>query len=292
MLKRLWQQTTVIFRWLKTQLRDNPTVSLPAAALYLLFIWIVWQTYKASNLGFGGKTLWNWMELLIIPTVLAISALLFSRAERKAEQQIAADRFQEEALQIYLDRMIDLLLERNLLASEYDAEVRAVARAQTLTTLRILDGKRKGVVLKFLSDSGLITKGKAVISLEKADLHEADLSEAALYEIDLGRANLCRANLRGVLLCKSWLAGADLCQASFVGADLRGCTFCGANLTSADLRDAVLEGDSREERTNLLDADLSGANFEGAFVSGDQLRHARSLKGTTLPKDTIQKRAA
>jgi uncharacterized protein YjbI with pentapeptide repeats len=52
------------------------------------------------------------------------------------------------------------------------------------------------------------------------------------------------------------------------------------------LREVVLEGDSREEVANLLDVNLDGANLKGAFVSDEQLWHARSLRGAIMPDGT------
>jgi hypothetical protein len=49
---------------------------------------------------FRGKTLWDFLGLLIIPVVLAMGALWFNRQEKEREQYIAKDRQQEEALQI------------------------------------------------------------------------------------------------------------------------------------------------------------------------------------------------
>lgn len=49
--------------------------------------------------GFGDKTAWDWMQLLIVPVVLAVGALLFNLSlnarqldteERRAEAQIEA----------------------------------------------------------------------------------------------------------------------------------------------------------------------------------------------------------
>src|SRR5579864_8261349 len=36
-----------------------------------------------------GKTLWDWLQLLIIPLALAVIAFLFNRSERKNEQRVA-----------------------------------------------------------------------------------------------------------------------------------------------------------------------------------------------------------
>ena len=67
----------------------------------------------------------------------------------------------------------------------------------------ILDEGRKGTVIKFLHDSGLIEKGKCIIDLSGVDLRgavlgEANLSKANLSGANLTRAILERANLKGV----------------------------------------------------------------------------------------------
>src|SRR5229473_617182 len=67
-----------------------------------------------SGTGFLKKTLWDWLELLIIPLVLAAVALLFNRATTRTEQKIALDKQSEDLLQAYLDRMSELLLEKSL----------------------------------------------------------------------------------------------------------------------------------------------------------------------------------
>lgn len=86
---------------------------------------ILIETVRAKNTGFEAKTLWDWMELLIIPLLLGLGAVLLNRSERnsarlqaeersKLEREIATDRQQEAALQAYLDRMADLLLKEKL----------------------------------------------------------------------------------------------------------------------------------------------------------------------------------
>jgi hypothetical protein len=75
-----------------------------------------------------GKSLWDWMSLLIIPVILALVGFFFTRTERRneqaiakqraeTEQNLAIDNQQEAALQGYLDRMSALLLEKNLTAA-------------------------------------------------------------------------------------------------------------------------------------------------------------------------------
>ncbi len=102
-----------------------------------------------------GKTLWDWLQLLIIPTVLAVGGyvinLTVSRGEQEAtkqraktEREIADDNQREAALLAYLDKMSELLLEKELRKSTEDSEVRKIARVRTLTVLH-------GVELRKLS---------------------------------------------------------------------------------------------------------------------------------------------
>src|SRR5205085_3193827 len=115
----------------------------------LLFGIVAGHWFGWTWIGFN-KSLWDWMQLLIIPVALAFVAIWFNRVERRNEQAISSDNQQEAALQAYLDKMSELLLKEGLRQSETDSEVRNIARARTLTMLRKLDGQRKGSLLQFL----------------------------------------------------------------------------------------------------------------------------------------------
>jgi uncharacterized protein YjbI with pentapeptide repeats len=232
-----------------------------------------------------GKSVWDWLDLLLVPVVLAIGGLLFNRAERRAEREIAAERTQEARLQSYLDKMTELMLEKGLRTSEPKSEVRDIARARTLTALRSLDGERKDVLLQFLYESDLVNR-KAIIDLNKADLRwallrgalllRANLSWAILGEADLHGAILGEADLRGADLSKAILRWTDLLKADLFRADLRWADLRWADLRWADLRKA-----------NLTGADLREADLTGAKVTEEQLAQARSLKGATMPDGTV-----
>ena len=149
--------------------------------LGIITLVIVLYLYTLSWTGFGdyttstgnfvrGKTLWDWMQLLIIPLFLAVGAIAVNRSEKeierqraedraKLEREIATDRQQETALQAYLDRMTELLL-KDKLRTRKNKEARNVARIRTLTALRGLDPTRKGLVLRFLQEAGLINYKK------------------------------------------------------------------------------------------------------------------------------------
>lgn len=239
------------------------------------------------------KTLWDWLQLLIIPLALAIIAILFNRAERKNEQRIASDNQQEAALQEYIKEMSELLLHENLRESQPGDEVRTIARVRTLTVLRRLDTKRKGSLLMFLYESNLIVKikGSSVLPMGGADLSgvdlpNVDLALANLGSTNLSRANLCGASLNGATLSNTNLSNANLSEAnmSIVStpgeeeiAEIFKVNLRGANLSGANLRNAYMSN------SILAEADLSGANLSAATVTPEQLAKAKSLTGATLP---------
>ena len=93
-----------------------------------------------DRLGFQGKTLWDYVQLLIVPVILSGAAIWFqfesSNAAReseerraKAEQEIQVARDREAALQGYLDRMTELLLSEDAKSEVFPEKMRSVARA-------------------------------------------------------------------------------------------------------------------------------------------------------------------
>ncbi len=187
------------------------------------------------------KTLWDWMQLLIVPAVLAGGALLFNAQSARTQnelnmrnaqtqQELAADNQREIALQAYINNMSDHLLDDGLRASPQGAEIRSVARTRTLSTLRQLDGARKGQLIQFLSESGLITNTNTspdpIISLSDASLRGASLRGAELFG-----AELFGAELEGAFLIDASLEGVDLSRASITNEQLAACfTLRGATL--------------------------------------------------------------
>jgi hypothetical protein len=291
--------------------------------------WLSTHKLTLTLTGFGStaiaslqtKTVWDWMELLLLPLVLIGGVLLLTRSRRQiesrrseenasVEREIASDNQKEDAVQAYFDRMTDLILKEKL--SKFSPEeVKTVARVRTLTILRGLDPRRKGRVLMFLKDSGLIDReavidlcgadlsgvSAAFASLGRVNLSEANLSGADLQGAGLGKAYLGGTNLRGANLAGANLAGADLFEASLSGADFSHARLNGATLNGADLRGCKLN------EANLSDADLSGVNLsvgdliranlrgaklEGARLAGADLSQA-DLSGTQLTRTDLEK---
>ena len=111
-----------------------------AVAIIAVVLVLIVLGYWVPGTGFGGrytamgewqhaKTLWDWMDLLLVPVILAAGAAIFTWVTDKRQQEIEerraraeleaaeqrteaeratqADRARETALQAFLDRMTD-----------------------------------------------------------------------------------------------------------------------------------------------------------------------------------------
>jgi uncharacterized protein YjbI with pentapeptide repeats len=261
-----------------------------------------------------GKALWDWLQLLgvlAIPVVVGFGAVWFSYRQNRTTSRIAEDRQREDTLQAYFDKISELLFKEHLgdlalrggVVPGYE-EARKIARARTLTVLQRLDGDRKGSMLRFLHESGLIDRDKPIIQMNGTDLSGANLSGASLSGVNLSEANLSGADLSDANLSKirrwptmsttQWqiLQNADrrglreqalyrmiwnplsvfwgpITKLIFKnGTNLSGANLSEANLSGADLSDANLE------RANLKEADLSGTNLTMTHLKEANLTEA------------------
>ena len=273
-----------------------------------------WRVIKYSIERNDGKTVWDWFGLIGVPMTLAVLGIWFQsqeqkRASRDAEEQrrLATEESKEETLQRYLDRVSQLLIEKDLIRQSrvvHNPIVESasdVIRARTLSVLRSFsqDGERKGSVIFFLIETDVLHKLKVSLSdsqlagaklaasnLSEADLAGADLTNAYLKytnlsKADLGAANLTEANLTEANLTEANLAEANLRAANLVGANLNGALLSGANLSRANLSGANLSG-ALLIGTNLSFANLTEANLSGAKLRGADLSEA-IFKKTICP---------
>jgi uncharacterized protein YjbI with pentapeptide repeats len=281
-------------------------------------VFILIQTVLTKNTGFEKKTLWDWMELLVIPLVLVFGAFILNRSERESERQqaeeraklereIANDRQQEAALQAYFDRMSDLLLKEKLRTTK-KAEVRDVARTRTISIMRVLDRRRNNLVIQFLREARVVTDKNSILNgaemegmdlqrlhlnevyMQGANLEGADLQDAYLYQANLQGARLWRANLRNTILQRANLSEAILQEANLQDAflweaNLQSALLLDTNLEGADLFQVNLQG-ARLQGANLSEANLSEEGKLSAIVTEEQLAEAESLKGATMPDGT------
>jgi uncharacterized protein YjbI with pentapeptide repeats len=283
------------------------TVLIALFAVVIVLVLFGGYKFNWDWTGFNrpSKTLWDWLQLLgvlAVPIVVGFGAVWFTIRQGKVADTENKDNQREAALQNYIDKMSELLLEKKLRDSAEEDEVRKVARIRTITVLNQLDARRVGYVFTFLDEAKLLLKSQEqednVVSLDEADLRAVNWSQANLIGANLSKAKLIGANLSEALLLFANLSETNLIDANLIGVSLNGAALNGAALWGADLSRAYLGGadliDANLSNANLGNADLKGADLKGADLSNanltgatgttpEQLAKAKSLQGATMP---------
>jgi len=298
------EQASGVPRWLVV------TAALALAVVAIVIVYGYLARPKPEWVGVANKNFWNWLDLLVVPAALAIGVYWLNtrqaarqqreedqrqareaeaeearvqRAERTQREQVEQAlyvqdrRAQDEALQAYLDQMSQLLTdkERPLHRARAGDSLSTVARARTLSVLGRLDGGRKGTVIQFLYESGLISKSSDYFGGPVVNLNGADLSGADLYG----------TYLRGAVL-GTYPAGREIPTTFVVRTDLRGADLGNCNLQDAELGYTDLE-DANFDRTdlwraNLYQASLVKASFRVAHLRGTNLLDAQPAEGVVF----------
>jgi uncharacterized protein YjbI with pentapeptide repeats len=246
---------------------------------------------EQRRLGTTNRTVWDLLVVVGVLLVGAAAGFWFSEQRNaaryqevenelvKLEQELQGEQRSQNAaaLQAYFEEMTDLLLERDLRASERDSEVQRLARARTLAIVANSDAEGNRSITRFLTDLDLVKGTDPVRLLSQSHLPEAHLGGAFLPAADLNTSLLRDADLSGAMLISANLSGAILS-----GADLGGAQLAYTNMQDAVLAGADLSG-ANLTRAVLMDADLSGANLTNAVVTDEQLDACKSLKGATMP---------
>jgi uncharacterized protein YjbI with pentapeptide repeats len=224
------------------------------------------------------KSLWDFLDLLIVPLALAIIGLGFTAQQQARQTQIEEQRAQNAALQAYLDQMNPLILEKGLLDSKEGDTEFTLAKARTTTVLAQLDGEHNQAVTRFLFESGLLREPSLVA---KATLPDAKLHKAVLQNANLAGTYLKDANLTdAVLINADFYAkvgkSTQPINADLPKADLSRAALQGANLSKCPLEEATLS------YATLQSADLSSAKLQGADLSHAALQRA-DLSPATVP---------
>jgi hypothetical protein len=212
-------------------------------------------------------TLWDWIKLLVVPAAIGGVGLWFNRQQQERQREAENERTRADVLQACLDKIGQLLLDKDRPLSQAvkGDEASTLARSLTLTALSQLDGRPKGTLIEFLSEAELIQGDPRIV---RAGTHgeRRDVRGPAI--------ELTSADLSGMVLTSD---DADLTYVMLGEASLRRAYMRGANLSNAVLFN-----------TDLSDADLSWADLSDAKgTNKEQLGQAKSLEGATMPDGEV-----
>jgi len=300
------------FHWLRKQKRWFQWSGLSLLGIGILTVLVGGYAFRWSWTGFN-KTLWDWMQLLIVPAALAVAGFLFAQAEHRrekaAEQQKAESEHQATEQKTQWERHFaeqQAAAERFSAQWRLETEMKQKEEYQREALLQTyFDRMEVLLVEKGLRHSELeaevrhIARARTLTTLQRLDLERqrevfwflyetrllgdqnteriVDVSDAVWSYIDLDDAHLGEINLRDVDLSHASMTDADL-----AGANLEGAVLCQADLQRVNLRKATLRNADLTQ-ANLMGADLAGADLEGPLQFGLD----RGLAALDLPAGEI-----
>src|SRR5690606_23748022 len=84
------------WKWIGQRFQERPLSSLLVAAGLLFLLVIVVNTVRLRGTGFEPKTLWDWMDLLLVPLVLAIGGWWLNKTQKDSEREQAEKNREED----------------------------------------------------------------------------------------------------------------------------------------------------------------------------------------------------
>lgn len=266
------------------------------------------------------KTLWGWLQLIILPATLTIASLLFARSERHSTQR-AEERKAERERQAS---------EQHTRSEQHMAQLRAIAE-RSFAQMRLEtemqqreEYQREALLQSYLDrmEDALIVRGlcksapdaevrktvraRTLTVLRRSDperkadvlwfLYESNLLDYGSEDIkrivdvsDADWSHICldEAQLRRIDLSDVNLSHTSMQEVDLVGANLKNATLCQANLRGANLRGANLSNADLKE-ADLTEADLTGAILQGADLSRACLTRA-TLRKSKLRDTSLER---
>jgi len=107
--------------------------------------------------GFRKKTLWDVIQLFLVPVLLLILGSTLSQQAAERQNKLAYDKAKQDTLVKYFDQMA-VSLKDGLLEAQPRSEQFIIAQCLTVTALQSLDRNRQHLIFQFLRASRLSNK--------------------------------------------------------------------------------------------------------------------------------------
>lgn len=268
---------------------------------------------KLSSATLGIGTLLTALGTVAVQTYARVQE---GQLQQRQQQQVEERRREEEKaasqqLNVRLDGLEKQLNERLAAYMANQNHTRQDQRAVMVSELRallpqlrradgVVDGDRKGKLLRHLYESGQLLTNPSSTACNRAQLAAALTPELgsktqrdAEAEIDatapgclpgvfLDSMDFSGANLEGAYLAQAFLPYVDLSHANLRGANLAGAVLSYARLEAADLSGANLNG------ANLKGAIVVGADLTGVRIDCDTLVDGMVAFYAHFPSSTRQ----
>ena len=203
-------------------------------------IWFGFRFSTTNDLGFSIRTLWDWLELLLIPIFLTTGAWIVSYFDKKTSLETEKENQMQKILDAFIDKISSFYLKEEITCtSKLSSGLEKVLRTQVLSALRQLDPNRKAELLQIIYEMNFI-QNEPKISLHGANFNNINLVSAPLGNSTIKGASFVDANFRNSNLENSVFIGSDFTNADFRGSDLKNTDFSYSNLKGVNFSNCIL----------------------------------------------------
>lgn len=292
-MHRLWKRFTVSKNYRQWWKRNWWWLLICLTAFVTIYVMFTVGNW-APWMGFRGKIVWEWLQLLGVPLTLAVLGYFL----QQQEQRRSRDEAKDEILDVYFDRLSALLVDQNLLAistklytndkdnqdSQYDGDLFPEEKELIVKDGDALRSQIVSPEQQELFDSAIdVVRARTLSILRRfqGDYERKTSVIQFLIEAEViskARLNLSYSDLSEAILAGGRLEGAILTGANLTGTNLEQARLEGANLTGANLTGAILTG-ARLERANLSRVYLEGGYFTRVYIAGAYLEGAYLTSG-------------
>lgn len=298
--------------------KEHISVIFSILALLLLifiFVWLARFFVSISSLdwsGFRGQKLWNWLDLLIVPVMLALGAFFLNLSADQRQNKLENERKQQETLKSYFSQVKDMLI-KDSLQSKIESKMaeknpsmnkngvyfnqpqlsfreKATIEALTSIVLRELDEKRKRQAIKFLAKSKLITypECNSKDKFRKYDNYNKKEFISSL-DLDIDSSFDSQISMSEAKLNEVDLSSLDLSCINFTGTDLSGTKFDNSIFFNTNFSDSKTTPTTFNIKTSFKKANLQNSQFDLNILYSEKFKKTfpNSLKNILQLKSLI-----
>jgi uncharacterized protein YjbI with pentapeptide repeats len=293
----LYLPSSLIFAWfrIRQQWRTIRFLLLLAVLAGLIWLgyhweWTGFNYHPAYDNQVSGKYLWDWMELFLVPLVLAVVGFWYSRQQQAYELQIAEEerkkdreiaeaareKDQEIAQQAReVDRQLaaERFLQEQQFASDQLYESRLQSFIDRMAELLLKESLRSAAVDSEVVQSAVV---RAKTTLRTIDPSRKAIVIQFLHDVGL----ISSKSACSLMLDRADLKDVDLSMAQLAGIYLPAVNFENSKLVITNLDHAYMPF-SQFTRTDLSYADIKNSELAHAKFFKSNLRNAK-MQGTRL----------
>ncbi len=252
--------------------------------------------FKPIKFGFHNKTLFDWLEIAIIPIFLTIGVFMVDyfnrRNESKStetkfqnEQRIAQEQYSAAAFNSFLEYYTNIYHSGNKLNNQE----KQTLKFKTRSMFRTLNGFWVGELFDFISNTNL---GAAIPDIfSETDFKDLEILQSKHRRIELNNSNFLRCNALAVVFMEAIfktveftecvLTGGNMQFSDWRNVSIQSCTANGLQCNSSTLGSCMIHKSSlaraRFDSAKILASNFIECNMESTIFDNSTISSSKFI---------------